>query len=71
MSMFIERLPLHHCVVANNRCPGLLGMDMTQLKYKVGCVFPMVIWSEFRMEQYKDDHHREDAPLFTSFFEFL
>ena len=25
--------------------------------YKVGCVFLMVIWSEFRMEQYWDDHH--------------
>ena len=53
MSMFIERLPLHHCVLANNRCPGVLGMDMTQLKYKVGCVFPLVIWSEFRMGSIK------------------
>ena len=31
---------------------------------KEGCV-PMVIWSEFRVGQYKDDSHREDAPHFT------
>ena len=29
---------------------------------KVGCVFPMVICSEFRIEQCKDDDHRDDAP---------
>ena len=31
--------------------------------YKVG-IFPMVISSEFRMSQYRDDDHREDAPHF-------
>ena len=31
---------------------------------KMGCVFPMVIWSEFRMGQYRDDDHREDASHF-------
>ena len=25
----------------------------------------MVIWSEFRMWQYRDHDHREDAPHFT------
>ena len=24
-------------------------------------VLPMVIWPEFRMEQYRDDYNREDA----------
>ena len=33
-----------------------------QMYSKVGCVFSMVIWSEFCMGQYKDNHHREDAP---------
>ena len=32
---------------------------------QVGCVFPMVILSEFRMDQYRDDDHREDALHFT------
>ena len=32
---------------------------------KAGCVFPMVIWSEFRMEQYKGENHWEDAPHVT------
>ena len=30
--------------------------------FKVGCVSPMVISSEFHMGQYWDDDHREDAP---------
>ena len=32
---------------------------------KVGCIFPIVIWSEFRMGQYRDDYHREDALFFN------
>ena len=28
---------------------------------KVGRISPMVAWSEFRMRQYRDDDHREDA----------
>ena len=31
---------------------------------EVGCIFPMVISSEFRMGQYRDDDHSEDAPHF-------
>ena len=30
-----------------------------------GWVLPMVIWSEFRIRQYRDDDHREDAPHFN------
>ena len=33
--------------------------------YKVGCVFSMSISSEFRLRQYRDDGHRENAPHFT------
>ena len=29
--------------------------------YKVGCIFRMVISSEFGMEQYKDDDHQQSA----------
>ena len=36
-----------------------------KLIYKVGPVFPMVIWSEFRLGKYRDDDHREDAPHFN------
>ena len=32
--------------------------------YKVGCVFLMVIWSEFCMGQYRDDHYRDNLPDF-------
>ena len=38
---------------------------MCQKVYKVGCVFPMVIRSEFRMGQYRDNDHHEDALHFT------
>ena len=31
---------------------------------KVGCAFPMVISSDFRMGKYRDDDHEEDAPYF-------
>ena len=31
---------------------------------KVRCVFPMVIWSEFRMGQQRYHDHQEDAPHF-------
>ena len=27
----------------------------------------MVIWSEFRMEQYRGDDHRENAPHFNKY----
>ena len=33
-------------------------------KCKVGCVFPIVICSEFRVEQHSDDDHQEDAAQF-------
>ena len=33
----------------------------------MGCVFPMVISSEFLIDQYRDDDHREDAPHFIDF----
>ena len=32
---------------------------------KVGRVFPMVIWAEFCMVQYRDDDHWGDAPHFN------
>ena len=35
------------------------------LHCKAGCIFPLVISCEFRMTQYRDDDHREDAPQFT------
>ena len=37
---------------------------MDSLEHKVECVLVMVIWSEFRMVQYKDNDHREDASHF-------
>ena len=42
---------------------GVYGIQYF-LKNKVECVLTMVIWSEFRMGQYRDDDHREDAPHF-------
>ena len=30
----------------------------------VGCVFSVVVWSDSRMRQYRDDYHRKDAPHF-------
>ena len=35
---------------------------------KMRCIFPMAISSEFHMEQYKDEDHREDVSHFSSNF---
>ena len=35
---------------------------LTALTIKVGCVFQMVIQSEFRTRQYRDGSHREGTP---------
>lgn len=35
------------------------------LMNKLGCVFPMVISSDFRMGEHRDDDHEEDAPYFS------
>jgi len=40
------------------------GWKMRFCFNKVGCVFAMVIWSEFSMGQYRDKYHREDASHF-------
>ena len=42
-----------------------LRISSPRWQSKVGCVFPMVIWYEFRLEQYRDGDDREDAPRFT------
>ena len=42
---------------------GLIDILRFELFCKVGCIFPMVISSEFR-KGYIDDNHREDAPLY-------
>ena len=35
--------------------------DLLEILSKVGCVFPMVIWPEFRPGQYRDDGQWDDA----------
>ena len=48
----------------------LYSPDVNLIQFKeysvtVGCVIPMFIWSKFRMWQYRDDNHRENASNFT------
>ena len=40
------------------------NIDQVDIRNKVGCVLPMVIWSEFRLWQYRDDDHGEYASHF-------
>ena len=40
-------------------------------KYKVPCAFPMVISSDFRVGQHRDDDHEEDAPYFKKIFKII
>ena len=46
-------------------------MKSYHMIHKLGCVFPMVIWPEFRMGRYRDDDHREDAPHFRTDYHWL
>ena len=39
-----------------------------QLHSKRGCVFPMVLWPEFRMGQYRVNDHHYHAPQFNKIF---
>ena len=43
---------------------GLDQLRSLALKFKVGRFFPMVISSDFRMGEHRDDDHEEDAPYF-------
>ena len=45
---------------------GLFFKITRDMEDKVGCVFSMVIRSDFCMGQYRDDDHQEDAPNFNS-----
>ena len=49
------------------KCPKL-GIHCNSHFYKVGCVFQMVIRSEFRKGQYKDDDHRDDSGRHTPLY---
>ena len=44
----------------------ILKYSLQNQVYKVECIFQMVISSEFRVGQYRDDDHRGDAPHFIS-----
>ena len=55
---------------SNDHCLKYLYLNFkTPLRqsifHKVGCVFPMVIWSEFRLGKYRDLGNREDARCVT------
>ena len=50
-------------------CPKYIPKE--QQVSKVGCIFPLVISSEFRMRQNRDGDHREDAPHFTFACDYL
>ena len=43
------------------------GNSLKLIWSKVGCVFPMSITSEFRLEQYRDYDHRGKSPHFDSY----
>ena len=40
----------------------VVSLLKNQFTAKVGCPFPMVISSDFRMEKHKDDDLAEDTP---------
>ena len=42
-----------------------IGIQNHELN-KVVCAFPMVILSDFRMGEHRDDNHEEDEPYFKT-----
>ena len=44
---------------------SMLEISSPRRQSKVGCFFTVVIWSEFRLRQYRDDDHLGDALHFT------
>ena len=54
-------IEFHAFVLSNKQFSRICNRTKTKVWY----VFPMVIWSEFRIKQYRDADHREDAPHFT------
>ena len=51
-------------IVRVTKCPMKNFRHRVQPLFKLECVLTMVIWSEFRIGQYRDDDHWEDAPQF-------
>ena len=49
----------------------VLELGFKKSQDKVGCVFPVVIWSELHLGQHRDDDYREDAPHFTGEIEIV
>ena len=62
----LEKLPKFQEKGSKCTVGGNLWVSLQQYR-KVGCVFPMVTWSEFRMGQHRADDHREDAPNFINY----
>ena len=65
--IIIDRVPPRKKVSAQRKCfyCDRLGKCFN-LDHKVDAVFPMAIWSEFCMGQYRDGDHREDTPHFIT-----
>ena len=58
----------HHLKVVTNtfRHKHQCSLQIPEIYFsKLGCVLQMVILSEFRMEQNKDNEYRENAPYFS------
>ena len=58
-------VPMEHSIFLPESLSYQVKILRILLFCKVGRVFPMVIWSEFRLGEYRNDDHRENAPHFT------
>lgn len=62
----LNQLSKLFCVTFENVFWSEIWLDQILLCTKVGCVFPIVVSSEFRTRQYRYVDHREDSPHFTT-----
>ena len=59
-------VPMEHSIFLPESLSYQVKILRILLFCKVGRVFPMVIWSEFRLGSNEDDDHGEDATYFIS-----
>ena len=64
--MKIDNTQLKHISIAI-----VYSSHFISLTTKVGCLSPMLIWSEFRMGKHRADDYQEDAPDFITYVQDL
>ena len=61
----VPNMPMFIWLALDFKSQLLTWASTYQKAYKVGCAFPMVISSDFQMDNHRDNDHDEDTPYFN------